>query len=335
MPRTAFIGLSSPLAYDFKPTLETVHPRDEASPNPILEDAMGLMLFYDELVFLSRHLCPVNMRSLDFVSFLTDRQDFAEKFGGVELEELALSERQDTSLFGYAHRRSMLFDYGEAISAVTGEPLGASGRAEGSFDPSNFTPYFHLNDDFRVSGSSTDFEVMCYDWATQSQFGLEDADAVFNSANASYYGKILRRDAGTGRQVAIVHRLVARHLPNYLGPLGPYHAAIEELRSHAFVEDLRSYLDELVSSGDDREIEQVVVEMERLTNQYRDRVFRRHLAARNEYFTLAKAFVTDVAGLFVPFLGSAAALFESCVRRRQRGKMKWAGFVVEIPGAVA
>ena len=75
--RRAFIGLSSPLAYDYKPRLPLVDPRDGSSPNPILEDAMGLLLFYDELVFLSRHLCPADMRSLDYVSFLTDRPGFA------------------------------------------------------------------------------------------------------------------------------------------------------------------------------------------------------------------------------------------------------------------
>ena len=41
--RIAFLGLSGPIAYDYKNKLDAVYP------NPILEAPLGLMVLYDEL----------------------------------------------------------------------------------------------------------------------------------------------------------------------------------------------------------------------------------------------------------------------------------------------
>ena len=58
MTRTAFIGASGPIGYDYKNNTDRLHKDDHSSPNPVLEDALGLLVYYDRLVFLSRHLCP-------------------------------------------------------------------------------------------------------------------------------------------------------------------------------------------------------------------------------------------------------------------------------------
>jgi hypothetical protein len=36
---------------------------DDDSPNPILDSPFGLMLLYDELWFLTKDLCPTNLRN--------------------------------------------------------------------------------------------------------------------------------------------------------------------------------------------------------------------------------------------------------------------------------
>ena len=42
----------------------------QSSPNPILESPMGLLILYDEIVFLCRSLCPDNMRALPYVKYV-------------------------------------------------------------------------------------------------------------------------------------------------------------------------------------------------------------------------------------------------------------------------
>src|SRR5260370_15334750 len=72
--RTDFVGLSTPLFYDYR------HPASRApsdlysSPNPILDSPFGLMLLYDEIWFLCRSLCPENMRESPHVRFLDERK---------------------------------------------------------------------------------------------------------------------------------------------------------------------------------------------------------------------------------------------------------------------
>ena len=70
--RIGLIGLSTPIAFDYG-VEATRAPADLASsPNPILDSPFGLMLLYDELWFLTRSLCPENMRGCSFVRFLDE-----------------------------------------------------------------------------------------------------------------------------------------------------------------------------------------------------------------------------------------------------------------------
>lgn len=63
----AFIGLSSPLAFNEDET-------DKGDPNPVLEGPTCLCLFYQELWFLDKSLCPLNMRNLPYVKFVNKAQ---------------------------------------------------------------------------------------------------------------------------------------------------------------------------------------------------------------------------------------------------------------------
>ena len=44
MSRSAFIGLSGPIGYDYRNSTDKSDPRDTSAPNPILEDGLGLMV---------------------------------------------------------------------------------------------------------------------------------------------------------------------------------------------------------------------------------------------------------------------------------------------------
>ena len=75
MKRRACIGLSSPTAYFY----DHKHEHLKKEPwewNPILESPQGLITLFDELWFLSRVLCPVNLRREPYVKFLDDDSDY-------------------------------------------------------------------------------------------------------------------------------------------------------------------------------------------------------------------------------------------------------------------
>jgi hypothetical protein len=70
--RIAYVGASGPIKYDYKHTLNSGYP------NPILESPLGLMAVYDEIVFLHESICPKTMQKLDFIRFLSDREDIQD-----------------------------------------------------------------------------------------------------------------------------------------------------------------------------------------------------------------------------------------------------------------
>ena len=67
--RRAYLGLSYPLWYDYG---NPVKKQKYWRPNPIIESPLGLMILYDELVFLCKDICPENMRKLPYVKFVDE-----------------------------------------------------------------------------------------------------------------------------------------------------------------------------------------------------------------------------------------------------------------------
>jgi len=76
--RIGFVGLSTPLFYDYRYPASIAPSDGSTSPNPILEGAFGGLLLYDELWFLCRSLCPDNMRTLSYVKFLDEMGEVPE-----------------------------------------------------------------------------------------------------------------------------------------------------------------------------------------------------------------------------------------------------------------
>ena len=85
--RIAYVGLSTPLFYDYH-FPATKAPSDlSSSPNPILDSSFGIMLLFDEIWFLCRSLCPDNMRSLSYVKFM-DEQDLLPPIEDIKFPDL-------------------------------------------------------------------------------------------------------------------------------------------------------------------------------------------------------------------------------------------------------
>lgn len=58
--------------YDYKHPAEKSQNDLSDSPNPIIESPLGVMILYDELIFLCKSVCPNNMRNLPYVKFVDE-----------------------------------------------------------------------------------------------------------------------------------------------------------------------------------------------------------------------------------------------------------------------
>jgi len=83
--RKAFVGLSTPLFYDYN------NKKNWKYPNPFLESPLGLVSMSDEIIFFDRSVCPKSMQKLPFVKFFTDKvdiNDYLEKYHEQIYEEI-------------------------------------------------------------------------------------------------------------------------------------------------------------------------------------------------------------------------------------------------------
>jgi len=78
------------------------------------------------------------------------------------------------------------------------------------------------------------------------------------------------------------------------------------------------------------EAQKIANEVERIAREYRDKVFRKHLSGRNEYFVLGKAAILDAIGMLIPGLGTMDAIQKSIKDRRRISKVRWTAFVVDL-----
>ena len=320
--RRAFIGLSSPLAYCYKKQAGG----DSSPPNPILEDSLGLIILYDELVFLTPELCPANMRALPYVKFLSRRSDYIETMSSVlaaAQQKYKINDQRDPS-FG-----NPFVHYRPALEQVTGQPFRYNPSAS-RFVPDNHGRRFEVAPGLSACGSSTWLQNVIADWTAVEQFGLLDCEVVSNSGNSIYYASIAPHDEARQARRAVGHALVLRGLPNYLDSEGPYHPCLEELRNHQFVEDARAHIDEVTSQGTEREVREIADEILRTANDIRQKVFARFLQRHNEYAVIAKAGLKEGLGLLVPGVGLLGDLIEARETERTAQALRWAGFVAEL-----
>lgn len=324
--RRVYIGLSGPLAYDYKNQTETFHHSEGSAPNPLLEDSLGLLVFYDEIIFLSRHICPKNMRDLPYVYFLTDRNDFEDKFD-------IIYHQANEQYKIYDDRDSNFGDpwdlYGKSLCNITGQKFRIDTTIAKSV-PDNHSHQIYLTNEVQTAASSTWFNNVLIDWITKEAFELENCDVLSNSGNSHIYSHLAFNGHAKQTKIGVVNQLIVDKLPSYLTKEGPYHDCLEELRNHKFISDMRSYIDELIFDSSQKEIGKVAKEIESTAIQYRENVFKRHLSSADEHWSIGKAVALDTVGLVIPGVGTVNELMGARKREAERKNFRWTGFVCDL-----
>ena len=319
--RRAFIGLSGPLAYCYK--RQSLGER--VLPNPILEDSLGLLVLYDELLFLAPDLCPQNMRSLPYVKFLTDASDFRTRMPSIAKAVEGLYKEHDPRNKNF---KNPFERYTPALTAITKQPY----RYEASkvkYVPDNHGRSIEVGPETYVTGSSASFQNVLFDWSIREAFGLDDCEVVSNSANSVYYETLQPDAIETRGKRAVGHTIVLRGLPNYLDSDGPYHPCLEELRGHSFIEEARSHIDEIVLNESKAEVNKIAEQMMRTARKVQRQVFHKFLSKKSEYKTTAVAGLTEAIGTMVPGVGFLKDMVAARQAEKEAASVRWSGFVAD------
>ena len=81
-------------------------------------------------------------------------------------------------------------------------------------------------------------------------------------------------------------------------------------------------------------MEKIAGEVERVAFKMREDTFKKYLAQENEFFTVGRAAATELAGLVLPGTGFVKDMIQAREFEKEKSKLRWAGFVVDIEALV-
>ncbi|MFE5514393.1 hypothetical protein ACFQ9J_28050 [Streptomyces sp. NPDC056529] len=300
-------------------------------PNPILENTTGLLLCYDEIWFLTRDLCPVDMQKLPYVKFIEDDADLAARCvtASDQFKEIlaSASDREFPEIGELAGktletikggaRFEMIWDHHNRGTTINGTSIG------------NGSPWVSSNAFIDAGISIALSESLEYSTTHSidvvSNTAVSAALAVDTSTPAEHHGlQWWQREA--------VDFLSPVRSVTYLGPQGSYHESLEDLRAHRNIQDFRNYLQSTERA--DRDGERLAKEVSRLADKHARDVLEKFLAGRSKIAT-AGSIGAGVAGnaLLPPFgsvVSGAISAFEWLRESRRRKSVSWSLFVLDL-----
>jgi hypothetical protein len=306
--RIGLIGVSSPLFYDWSGRAYI----DEA-PNPILDSPFGLMLLYDELWFLTKDLCPRNLRGVSFVRIL-DEETALPDLSGLDYGELT---------HGYRDELRAMYE-GFRPSSASFQELVASMRMGWDARPDNHGRGLDLGG-VATTGRAGTPENILFDLAVIERLGRKGVELVGNTVGQSAMETLEPSIRGAD----LAHVMVIDGIPNYLGPDGPYHPVIDEVREDRYLKDFRKWISKTATTSQ-VDAQTMKADVEKRIQEAQEEVFLKYLDPRRKYETIGKTVTTAIASLFVPGVGEAASTIAELRADRRVRDQRYQGFLVHF-----
>ncbi|HYX73041.1 MAG TPA: hypothetical protein VE732_09740 [Nitrososphaera sp.] len=311
--RIAFVGLSTPMFYDYKSPASKAPSDIVDSPNPVLDTPFGLFLLYDEIWFLCRSLCPENMRELRYVRFL-DESGMLPQIDDIHVPPLHKTIESDPAL---AERYNRFFDsrpdYMETVKRI-----GIDWDAA----PDNHTHGLQVGN-IRAGGNSS-IENVLFDIEVITRLGRTDIELITNSFTQGWF------DAPNNPiiRASLAEILVIDNIPNYLSSKGPYHPCIDEARENSFLKNYRAWVIDRSAHADVKELSDVKKEVEATIQRAQDEIFLKYLDPKTQYFSAGKTIAGAAADLAIPYLSTVTSIAEGIHNYFETKDRRWQGFIV-------
>jgi hypothetical protein len=315
MPRRAFIGLSGPLLYDYEVQADPTPADQVSSPNPILDSPFGLLLLYDELWFLTRSLCPQNMRDLRYVRFV-DEDGNLPRLADIEVETSARSVHEDPAAAQRYARVRRLFEQYDAVLQTLHVDWGSG--------PDNHTHTLRIGD-IDTYANSVALESILFDLEVVRRLD-EDVELVANSFGQRWLDVSRPKLAESD----LAHLLVVDRIPNIVFREGPYHPVIDEARENPHLQAFRTWVSATSASLDADDAKSIKVEVEAAIAETVRDVFLRYLDEHRLFLTQGKTLTGALADLIVPYAGTAGTMLHGVRERRAAQELRWQGFLVSL-----
>lgn len=304
--REAFIGLSTPVGFDYINPATRTSADQVSSPNPVLDSPFGLMLLFDKLVFLSKSLCPENMRNLPYVEFLDESTHLPD----VSKEEINfVTEVEKTS----------------TINMRTGISFEDSLLGAGALENMGIDNHSHGLKIGNYHGMANAQEYnLAIDLLYLSKLKGRNIELVTNSRLRPVHNLT----SAQWSQAKLTEVLVIDNISNYLTPQGPYHPVIEEVRDNVYLRDFRKWIINQNGTSSVAELKEMKQQVESAIQDAQDKLFLKHLDPKRHFKTVGEAMIGDLAGLVYPLAGTTKAAIDVIKDVSNPTTNRWQGFIV-------
>ncbi|PFE08589.1 hypothetical protein [Bacillus cereus] len=312
--RIAYVGLSTPVGYDYKNMASRTKVDTSTSPNPILDSPFGLFLLFDEIWFLTRSLCPQNLRYAPFVKFL-DEINQIPFVNQVEIEQMYKEIREkENSMYeqGIYDRRE---NFDKVIKRV------AAGREYGI---DNHTHRLQIGD-VSLGGNPT-VNNLLFDMEVINRLNNPNVELVTNSFTQTWF----EGTEMTHFEIEMAEALVIDNIPNYLTLKGPYHPCVEAARENNYLKDFRKWISKRPLHTDRNELLDIKNEVEEAIRKAQDEVFLKHFEPKHHYKSVGKAILGDTIGTFIPGVSAVSTAVEETIKFVNNKDRRWQAFIVSL-----
>jgi hypothetical protein len=314
--RIGYIGLSTPLFYDYKNPAQRSRSDLSSSPNPILDSPFGTFILFDEIWFLCPSLCPQNMRSLPYVKFL-DSDEITTRLINIDIQRLKHTEinyqpEKVTDNF-FARYWQLVAGVGVHFDAAT----------------DNHTHTLQIGP-ITVSANSASISSFLFDLQVLRLINRADVELITNSVSQRW----LESTAIAG-QAMLTHSLILDGIPNYLSPSGPYHPCVEEVRANSYLSDFRRWVSDQDVTPDSNEVALIKQEVENEIKRARNEVFLKYLSRESEYLSVGKTVFGTLADLAIPGISVVMEIGSKVKEHAEIQERRWQGFVLQAQTAAS
>ena len=314
MTRVGYVGLSTPIFYDYR-FMASRAPSDHSdSPNPILEGAFGALLLYDELWFLCRSLCPENMRKLPYVKFLDEVGE------APDVDPKWLPSPQDVFL------PAALDDFSNSSKAYQQIKEQVNVYWDAAAD--NHSHGLKIGNQI-LGGNSWSVQNVLFDLLLVERLP-KNVELVTNS----FSSRLFKTEATVGPRLQLTESLILEGVPQFLSQTGPYHPCIEEVRESVFLSYFRKWITEEAFSSRPADVKEIKKETEAKLAEAQQQIFLKYLDPKGSY----KSFAETVLGMGVDALVPGATTIKDLIGQRNEEKQKqgirWQGFILDAKSKI-
>lgn len=318
--RNAYIGLSSPLFYDYGNPASKTKSDKSSSPNPILESPTGLMLFFDNLYFLTRSLCPENMRNVKFVHFL-DEENLLPDLSKIDFSKLIYAQVENL------HYQSTTKDRNRGMNDFFKNYDNIRKTMKIDWEGAKHDNHSHQLEikGTTFTGNSQSFGNLVIDMELSRLAGL-NLELITNSYVQSY----LDCELNTLVPSKLTEALVIERIPNFIDVSGPYHEIIEEVRLNSYLTAFRKWVNEKSKNVSLNEITEVKQSIENELENSVKKLFLKHIEEKRIYKSVGKTVTDAIGDAFCPGFGTVRGICESFADWIEIRDYQWQAFLVSI-----